>query len=127
MSRRGPAAVLVAAATALLPPHRREWGRAMRAELAGIDGQDRWRSALGCVAAVGRQAAALRNLLYPLLLAGLVGVTVGWTATMANLALHIGLIAEVGVLTVVAVLGRSVDSSDRSATAGRRVVCAHSD
>jgi hypothetical protein len=47
-----PPARLLAAAVAVLPERRREWGRAMLAELASIPGRSaRWRFALSCVRA----------------------------------------------------------------------------
>jgi hypothetical protein len=47
----GPAALL-AAAVALIPPDRRDWGAAMTAELAGISGRSaRWAFAVGCARA----------------------------------------------------------------------------
>jgi len=45
--RRDAPARIVAAAEQLLPAARREWGRAMAAELAAINGRDRWRFAAG--------------------------------------------------------------------------------
>jgi hypothetical protein len=48
----GGAGLLLSAAVSLLPAGRRDWGRAMLAELASIGpGPDRWRFALSCVRA----------------------------------------------------------------------------
>jgi hypothetical protein len=71
-ARRGPAvaamdgpARLLAAAVAVLPEHRRDWGAAMAAELAQVGGgRARWRFAAGCLRAAlfpprGSQAPVL--------------------------------------------------------------------
>jgi len=80
---RDPASWLLAGAARLLPPARGEWGRAMRAELAGIEsGQARWRFALGCIRVVASQPAVLPGIGYPLLMAGVLVAVVTWTDTV---------------------------------------------
>jgi hypothetical protein len=56
----GPARLL-AAATATLPDHRRDWGAAMTAELAQVqDRAARWRFAAGCARAAAFPAGGQR-------------------------------------------------------------------
>ncbi len=106
MSRDAPDRVL-AAAVALLPAGRREWGTAMRAELAGIGGRgERARFALGCARAVVSQPAVLRGALHPLLTVGAVVAVLAWTSPVAYAPLRCGLIGTVLVLVAVAWLGR---------------------
>jgi hypothetical protein len=106
-SGRDPADRLLAGAVALLPAGRREWGQAMRAELAGIEaGGERGRFALGCVRVVATQPAVLRGAGYPLLMAGVVVAVLGWTSTISYAPLRWGLVAAVLVLMTVSWLGR---------------------
>ncbi len=109
MSRLGrdPASWLLAGAARLLPPARGEWGRAMRAELAGIEsGQARWRFALGCIRVVASQPAVLPGIGYPLLMAGVLVAVVTWTDTVAYAPLRWALVALVSILVAIAWLGR---------------------
>jgi hypothetical protein len=106
-SGRDPAEWLVAAAVALLPARRREWGRAMQAELAGIEaGGERRRFALGCLRVVATQPAVLRGAGYPLLMAGVLVAVIGWTSTIGYAPLRWGLVAGVLLLVTVSWLGR---------------------
>lgn len=97
---------LLAVAVRLLPARRRSWDRAMRAELAAIEpSAARWRFALGCARAV-LSRPALRDLRYPLLMAGvLAGAAVG-TSRIASGPLRWGLLGSATALLAVAVLGR---------------------
>ncbi len=56
-------------AVRLLPERRREWGRAMEAELAGLDA-GRWRFALSCSRGVLRRPEVVVRLAPWLLVAG---------------------------------------------------------
>ena len=104
---RDPADLLLAAAVALLPAGRRQWGRAMRAELAGIEaGGERGRFALGCVRVVATQPAVLRAAGYPLLTAGVLVAVLGWVGTIGYAPLRWGLMAAVLLLVTVSWLGR---------------------
>jgi hypothetical protein len=101
------ATLLLSIAIRLLPPARRDWARAMRAELAGIEtGRDRWSFALGCAGSVLRQPIVMRSLAYSVLMVGAVAVTVVWTASVAYATVRWGVVAVVGVLIAVAWLGR---------------------
>jgi hypothetical protein len=104
---RDAAERLLAGAIALLPAGRREWGRAMRAELAGIQPRgERRRFALGCVRVVAVEPAVLRGAGYPVLTAGVVVAILWWTSTIAYAPLHWGLVGGVLVLVAVSWLGR---------------------
>jgi hypothetical protein len=106
-SGRDPADRLLAGAVALLPAGRREWGQAMRAELAGIEvAGERGRFALGCVRVVATQPAVLRGAGYPLLMAGVLVAILVWTSTIGYAPLRWGLVAGVLVLATVSWLGR---------------------
>jgi hypothetical protein len=101
----GASRLLVTAAR-LLPASRREWGAAMRAELAAIQPRgSRWHFALGCLLATVR-FDVLRRAGYPLLMAGTLVTAVVWTRRIQYTPLHFGLLAFVSVLLVVAWLGR---------------------
>ena len=80
---------------ALLPPRRREWGRAMRAELASLDtASARWLFVAGCLRAALSQAS-VRSYAGPLVSALAVGGTVAATGTTNYLPLRVVLIAYV--------------------------------
>ncbi|GAA1853339.1 hypothetical protein [Asanoa iriomotensis] len=96
---------VLAAAVRLLPPGRREWGTAMRAELASLRG-DRWRFTLGCVRAVATLPAVWRRAAGPTLLLGVVAATVWFTADVGYEPLRWGLVGLVCTLVVIACLGR---------------------
>ncbi len=98
---------LLAGAVRLLPDGRREWGRAMHAELAGIGPVGaRWRFALGCLGVVTRQRMTLRAVGYLVLAAGVLAGVVGLTRTIAYAPLRGGLIALVSILVAMSWLGR---------------------
>src|SRR5256885_2357282 len=66
---------LLAAAVRLLPVGRYQWGQAMQAELAAVTGRtERWRFAVGCMAAAVRQIAPTRVGWHPVLSACVVAV-----------------------------------------------------
>lgn len=107
MTGRDGAGLLLSAATCLLPFARREWGRAMRAELTGLSGRrDRWSFALGCAATVLREPIVLRSLAYSVLTAWVLAWVVVWSAGIAYATLRWGIVALVGVLVAVSWLGR---------------------
>jgi hypothetical protein len=98
---------LLAGAVWLLPADRREWGAAMRADLAQIGGRRaRWGFATGCVRVVATRPAVLRRVGYPLLMAGALAATLWWTSRIAYPPLHWGSVTAVVVLLALAWLGR---------------------
>jgi len=69
---------LLSAAVRFLPAERRDWGRAMRAELAAIDEPaDRWSFAWGCL----RASHLPRGVLHLLVVLGTLGALLSWIAT----------------------------------------------
>src|SRR6266508_5231184 len=98
VSADGPARVL-AGAVRFLPKGRREWGRAMRAELAAIapDG-GRWRFVLSCLRVVAAQRLAPRALGYLLLGSAVLAGVVALTSPIGYPPLRRGLVGLVAVL-----------------------------
>jgi hypothetical protein len=79
----------------------------MRAELAGIEPRrERWRFTAGCVRAVATRPVVWRHVGYPLLMLGVLVATVLETARTEYAPMHWGLITLVGILVLVAGLGR---------------------
>ena len=69
---------LLSAAVRFMPAERRQWGRAMRAELAAIEEPaDRWSFAWGCL----RASHLLRGVLHLLVVLGVLGALLSWIAT----------------------------------------------
>jgi hypothetical protein len=107
VSARDGAGRLLALAVRLLPPARRPWGAAMQAELAAIESAgQRWRFAAGCVRVVVTRPAVLRRVGYPLLMAGVLAVTLWWTSRIGYPPFRWGLVSVVAVQLVLAALGR---------------------
>lgn len=107
MSPRDGADLLLAGAVRLLPAGRRDWGTAMRAELAGIGSRRaRWGFTAGCVRVVATRPAVWRRLGYPLLPVGVVAAVLWWTSRIGYAPLHWGVVGLVGLLVTVAWLGR---------------------
>jgi hypothetical protein len=107
VTRPDGAGWLLAGAVRLLPPGRRTWGVAMRAELAGIGGRRaRWGFAVGCVRVVATRPAVARRVGYPLLMTGVLAATLWWTSRIAYSPLHWGSVTAVVVLLALAWLGR---------------------
>ncbi len=106
MSADGPARVL-AGAVRFLPKGRREWGRAMRAELAAIapDG-GRWRFVLSCLRVVAAQRLAPRALGYLLLGSAVLAGVVALTSPIGYPPLRRGLVGLVAVLVAGSGLAR---------------------
>ncbi|MCU7729056.1 hypothetical protein ODJ79_35535 [Actinoplanes sp. KI2] len=78
LDRDRPARLLSAAAR-VLPAGRRDWARAMQAELAAIDEPaERWSFAWGCL----RASRPLRGLLHLLAVLGTLGALLAWTASV---------------------------------------------
>lgn len=126
MSRRDAAARLLAAAAGVLPAGHRDWGVAMRAELADIVPRgDRWRFTAGCVRVVATRPAVWRHIGYPVLMVAVLVATVLETARTEYAPMHRGLIALVGILVLVACLGHvgplGPVADDRAARASRAV------
>jgi hypothetical protein len=98
---------LLAGAVRLLPAGRRDWGTAMRAELAGIRSRRaRWGFTAGCVRVVATRPAVWRRLGYPLLPAGVLAAVLWWTSRIGYAPLHWGVVGLVGLLVTVAWLSR---------------------
>lgn len=71
------AARLLSAAVRFMPVERRDWGRAMQAELAAIDDPaDRWSFAWGCL----RASHLLRGAVHLLVVLGTLGALLAWIA-----------------------------------------------
>jgi hypothetical protein len=69
---------LLSGAVRVMPAERRDWGRAMQAELAAIDEPaDRWSFAWGCL----RASHLLRGVLHLLVVLGVLGALLAWIAT----------------------------------------------
>lgn len=99
--------LLLAAATRLLPMRRREWRRAMRAELAHIESPaERWRFAVSCLRMGATRPAVLRAAGLVVLAVGALAAVLGWTRGVAYPPLRWGLVTLVSVLVAVAWLGR---------------------
>jgi hypothetical protein len=93
---------LLAASARVMPAERRDWGRAMQAELAAVAGQpDRWRFAGGCVRAAAAQFHLLRGAVHLLVALGTLATLLAWTATVDYPPLAWVLYAAVSVLTAV--------------------------
>jgi len=104
---RDLAGKLLAVGVRLLPEHRREWGRAMLAELAAIGpGRARLSFAASCLGAMVRQPAVLRRAGYPVLLAVVVVIAGVRVAKVANPDLRISLLIVVASLVAVSWWGR---------------------
>ena len=74
---------LLAAAVRVLPAGRRDWGRAMQAELAAIeDRSDRRGFARGCLLAAAHEFHLLRGVLHLLVVLGTLGTLLAWAATV---------------------------------------------
>jgi hypothetical protein len=104
---RDPAAGLLAGVVRLLPPGRDEWGRAMRAELAGVNGtRARWGFVLGCLRVVAMQRMTARSAGYLVLVVGALAGVVALARDVAYVPLRIGLVVLVAVLVAESWLGR---------------------
>ena len=104
---RDGAELLLAAAVWLLPAGRQDWGRAMCAELAAVDGRPaRWQYALGCTKALVTQPAALRRVGYPLLMIGALVAVLVSTRGIGYPPLRWGVVAVVANLVTLAWWGR---------------------
>ncbi|MFI5897853.1 hypothetical protein ACIA5D_48000 [Actinoplanes sp. NPDC051513] len=93
---------LLGAAVRVMPAGRRDWGRAMQAELAAIeDHSDRRGFAWGCLRAAAVQFHLLRGTLHVFAVLAVVGTLVAWAATVDNPALAWMLSMVMSVLAVV--------------------------
>jgi hypothetical protein len=107
VNRPDSAGRVLAAAVRLLPPARREWGTAMRAELAGIGpGRERWVFTLGCLRVIATRPAVWRRSGYPLLTLAVMAAALRGTARVWYAPLHWELIGMVAALVLAAWLGR---------------------
>jgi hypothetical protein len=79
----------------------------MQAELAAIESAgQRWRFAAGCVRVVVTQPVVLRRVGYPLLMAGVLAVTLWWTSRIGYPPFHWGLVTVVALQLILAAGGR---------------------
>jgi len=93
---------LLGAAVRVMPAGRRDWGRAMQAELAAIeDRSDRRRFAWGCLRAAAVQFHLLRGALHAFAVLAVAGTLVAWAATVGHPPLAWMLSVVVSVLAVV--------------------------
>lgn len=107
MNPRDGADRLLAGLVRLLPSGRRDWGVAMRAELAGIDARRaRWQFAAGCLRAVATRPEALSRVGYPLLATAAAVSVLWWTDRIRYAPLHWGVVGLVLLLVAVSWLGR---------------------
>jgi hypothetical protein len=111
MSDPGAARDLVSRALAvvvrLLPPHRSDWGQAMRAELAALDDvRARRRFALGCARAVLSDRAAMRTVAAHMIALTFGAVAFAFAISIKVAGVRIQTIAFVVVLGVLAWSGR---------------------
>src|SRR5689334_8240102 len=98
--RRDGADRLLAVAAWLLPPARREWGRAMRAELtASASPRARWAFAAGCLRAAVWPDQLGRVAQYAVVVAGAVAVATvsGATGAFRVEVIGLGLLAPMAV------------------------------
>ncbi|WP_157437104.1 hypothetical protein [Actinoplanes subtropicus] len=101
VGRDGPARLL-GAAVRVLPAGRRDWGRAMQAELAAIeDPADRRGFAWGCLRAAAVEFHLLRGALHVLAVLAVAGTLVAWAATVNEPPLAWMLSTVVSLLAVV--------------------------
>jgi hypothetical protein len=74
---------LLATAVRLMPAERRDWGRAMQAELTAIDAPpDRRDFAWGCVRAAAANFHLLRGAVHLIVVLGTLGTVLAWIATV---------------------------------------------
>jgi len=107
MSRRDGADRLLAGVVRLLPSGRREWGVAMRAELAGIGPRRaRWRFAAGCLRVVATRPHVLNRVGYPLLATAALASVLWWTDRIGYAPLRWGVVGLILLLVAVSWLGR---------------------
>jgi hypothetical protein len=101
------AAQLLSAAVRVMPAERRDWGRAMQAELAAIDEpSDRSSFAWGCLRAAAVRFHLLRGLLHLLVVLGALGSLLAWIVTLDYPLLVLILSVVVSVLAAVCWQGR---------------------
>lgn len=80
---RDRSARLLAAAVGVLPAGRRDWGRAMQAELTAVtEPRQRWSFAWGCVRAAAAEFHLLRGAVHSVVVLGTLGTLLAWTATV---------------------------------------------
>jgi hypothetical protein len=102
LGQAGPARML-SAAVLILPTGRRDWARAMQAELAAIEEPaDRWSFAWGCL----RASHLLRGVLHLLVVLGTLGTLLAWIATADYLPLFWILSVVASTLAAVCWQGR---------------------
>jgi hypothetical protein len=86
----------------LLPPGRRDWGTAMRAELTAVEGRrNRWSFAGGCLRALATQIHLLRAAVHLAVVLVTLGTVLVWTATIDYRPLAWPLDVVVSALAVV--------------------------
>ena len=93
---------LLAGTARVVPAGRRDWGRAMQAELAAVEGRpDRWSFAWGCVRAAAAQFHLLRGAVHLLVALGTLVTLLAWATTVDYPPLTWILYVVASVLTAV--------------------------
>jgi hypothetical protein len=93
---------LLTAAVRVMPTGRRDWGRAMQAELAAIEDQSERRGfAWGCLRAAAAQFHLLRGAIHLLVTLGTLATLLAWAATVDYPPLTVILYAVLPALTAV--------------------------
>jgi hypothetical protein len=104
---RDGAARLLSAAVRVMPAERRDWGRAMQAELAAVEEpSDRSSFAWGCLRAAAVRFHLLRGLLHLIVVLGVLAALLAWTATLNHGPLVWIMSGLVSVLAAVCWQGR---------------------
>ncbi|ETA71138.1 hypothetical protein [Actinospica robiniae] len=109
MTRTGKDAAsrILGVAVALFPPDRRDWGQAMRAELAALeDPAARRRFALGCLRVALTRPSTLRTLGYPALMLGALAAAVWWSGRIGYGPLRWAVLAAAAALLAFVWWGR---------------------
>jgi hypothetical protein len=76
---------LLAAVVRVVPGERRDWGRAMEAELAAVEARpDRWSFTRGCLRAAAGQFGLLRGALHLGAVLGTLGAVLAWAAAIGD-------------------------------------------
>jgi hypothetical protein len=99
----------LAAAMRVMPAGRRDWGRAMQAELAAIDARPERRSfARGCLRAAASEFHLLRGAVHLIVVLGALGTMLAWAGTVGYPPLTAVLYVSLPILAGVCWAGRRV-------------------
>jgi hypothetical protein len=99
--------LLLAVVVRLLPAGRRDWGRALRAELDGVVPRgERWAFAVGGATTVVRQFAVLKSLAYTMITVAIVAAAAVWSGSIGDAPLRWPVMGVVLALAGVTSMGR---------------------